>query len=66
MGLFNRLVVTLLPAVPRRLVGRVASRYVAGATIDDAIDTVRRLNAIGAMGTAGQQVFRLVRRLREE
>lgn len=51
MGLFNRLVVTALPAVPRVLVGRVARRYVAGATLEEAIDTARRLNAMGAAAT---------------
>lgn len=51
MGLFNRLVVTTLPAVPRVLVGRVARRYVAGATLEQAIDTARRLNAAGAAAT---------------
>lgn len=51
MGLFNRLVVTALPLVPRALVGRVARRYVAGATLEEAVESVRRLNAAGAMGT---------------
>lgn len=51
MGLFNRLVVTTLPIVPRALVGRVARRYVAGATLEQAIETARRLNAVGAMAT---------------
>lgn len=51
MGVFNRLVVGTLPLVPRALVGRVARRYVAGATLDDALNTVRRLNEEGAMAT---------------
>lgn len=51
MGVFNRLVVRTLPVVPRAIVGRVARRYVAGATLDDALDTVRDLNGQGAMAT---------------
>ena len=49
--LFDRLVVATLPLVPRALVKRVASRYVAGATLDDALATVRALAAEGAMAT---------------
>jgi proline dehydrogenase len=51
MSLFSRLVVATLPLVPRFLVGRVASRYVAGASREEALGQVRRLNAAGALGT---------------
>ncbi|MFL6203192.1 MAG: proline dehydrogenase family protein [Thermoanaerobaculia bacterium] len=51
MSTFNRLLVTGLPAVPRPIVGRVASRYVAGETLADAVRAVRNLNQQGAMGT---------------
>lgn len=51
MGLFNHLIVRTLPFVPRPLVGRVAARYVAGSTLDDAVRRVRELNALGAMAT---------------
>ena len=51
MSAFNRLLVTGLPAVPKPIVGRVASRYVAGETLDDAIRVVRKLNEQGAMAT---------------
>ena len=50
-ALFDRLVVTTLPLVPRFLVRRVASRYVAGDTLEDAVATVRALSAEGAMAT---------------
>jgi proline dehydrogenase len=40
-----------LPLMPRALVWRVARRYVAGPTLADAVATVRRLNAEGAMAT---------------
>jgi len=51
MSVFNRLLVTTLPLVPKAIVGRVASRYVAGGTLDDAVTTVRSLNTQGAMAT---------------
>lgn len=51
MSAFNRLLVTGLPAVPKPIVGRVASRYVAGESLDDAIRVVRQLNEQGAMAT---------------
>jgi proline dehydrogenase len=51
MSAFNRLLVTGLPLVPKPLVGRVASRYVAGETLADAVRVVRSLNQQGAMAT---------------
>jgi proline dehydrogenase len=51
MSVFNRVLVTTLPLVPKAIVGRVASRYVAGSTLDDVVRVVRRLNAEGAMAT---------------
>ena len=51
MSLFSRLVVTTLPLVPKSLVGRVASRYVAGETLEDAVKTVQDLNRSGAVAT---------------
>jgi proline dehydrogenase len=51
MGLFSRAVVATLPIVPKFAVGRVASRYVAGETLQDAVDTIRQLNAEGAAAT---------------
>ncbi len=51
MSAFNRLLVTTLPLVPKPIVGRVASRYVAGETLDDAVRIIRKLNQEGAMAT---------------
>ena len=51
MSLFSRAVVLTLPLVPRFLVGKVASRYVAGETREEALETVRGLNESGAMAT---------------
>ena len=51
MSVFNRLLVTGLPAVPKPIVGRVASRYVAGESLDAAVRVIRTLNGQGAMAT---------------
>jgi len=51
MSAFNRLLVTGLPAVPKPIVGRVASRYVAGEGLDAAVRVIRNLNGQGAMAT---------------
>ena len=51
MSLFDVLVKYGMPFVPKPIVGRVARRYVAGDTLDDAVRTLRSLNEQGAMGT---------------
>ncbi|HEV8609249.1 MAG TPA: proline dehydrogenase family protein [Thermoanaerobaculia bacterium] len=51
MKLLNRLIVAAMPLVPQPIVRRIASRYVAGETLDDALETVRALNAEGCMAT---------------
>ena len=51
MKLVNRLIVAALPLVPRPIVRRIAFRYVAGETLEQALETVRRLNAEGCMAT---------------
>jgi len=48
---FDRLIAASLPAVPRPVVRRIADRYIAGETLDDAVSTVRDLNVRGAMAT---------------
>jgi proline dehydrogenase len=47
----NRLIVATLPLVPKPVVRSIASRYVAGETLDDAMSTVTKLNAEGCMAT---------------
>jgi len=51
MSLFDAMVKYGMPWVPKSIVSRVASRYVAGETIDDALRTLREMNGKGAMGT---------------
>jgi proline dehydrogenase len=59
--LFDRAVVRVLPAVPRGVVRRVAARYIAGETLDDARRVVKELNAAGVRATVdvlGEDVSR--------
>jgi proline dehydrogenase len=61
MGLFDRAVVRLLPAVPRPVVQRLSSPYIAGASLDEARRTVAALNAEGKLATVdvlGEEVTR--------
>jgi proline dehydrogenase len=54
-------IVRLLPAVPRPVVRRIADRYIAGETLDDAVAVVSRLNIEGKTATIdvlGEEVRR--------
>ena len=51
MALLDRAIVKLLPAVPKPVVQRISSRYIAGATLDDAVRVVRALNVDGKLAT---------------
>ena len=51
MALLDRAIVRLLPAVPKPVVQRLSSRYIAGPSLDDAVRVVRKLNAKGKMAT---------------
>ena len=51
MTLLDRAIVTMLPAVPRPVVRRLSSRYIAGPSLDDAVRVVRRLNEAGKLAT---------------
>lgn len=51
MTLLDKTLVRLLPVVPKSVVQLFSARYIAGATLADAIDTVRGLNAEGMLAT---------------
>ena len=51
MALLDRAIVKLLPAVPKPVVQRISSRYIAGPELRDAPRVVRQLNAGGKMAT---------------
>ena len=61
MSLLDSALVRLLPAVPKPVVQLFSSRYIAGATLAEAVDCVRRLNAGGKMATVdvlGEEITR--------
>ncbi len=51
MNLLDQTIVRLLPAVPKPIVRQLASRYIAGSTLDDALRVVRKLNEKGKLAT---------------
>jgi proline dehydrogenase len=51
VAIYDRAIVRLLPAVPRPVVRRISSRYIAGTELDDAVAAVARLNADGMRAT---------------
>ncbi len=61
MSIFDKAVVSLMPLVPKVIVGRVAHPYIAGDTLDDGMATVRTLMAEGCRATMdvlGEEVTR--------
>ena len=61
MSLLDSALVRLLPAVPKPVVQMFSSRYIAGATLSDAVWCVHDLNAAGAMATVdvlGEEITR--------
>jgi proline dehydrogenase len=59
--LLDRAIVRMLPAVPRPVVQLFSSRYIAGATLADAVGVVRRLNDAGKIATIdvlGEEITR--------
>ena len=62
MSLLDRAVVTLLPAVPRPVVRKLSSRYIAGPELADARRVVAQLNAQGKLATVdvlGEEITRV-------
>ncbi|MBK6767395.1 MAG: hypothetical protein IPG71_14225 [bacterium] len=51
MSLLDRFVVASLPAIPKGLIRVVASKYIAGEKLDDAVRVVKGLNARGMKAT---------------
>ena len=51
MSLFDKLVVWTIPIVPKFLVRRIASRYIAGTTLSDAVEVVKNLQEQGCCAT---------------
>lgn len=51
MTLFNRTVATVLPLVPKPIVRHFSQPYIAGETVDEMVEVVKRLNAEGFLAT---------------
>ena len=51
MALVDRAIVRMLPAVPKTVVRRISSRYIAGEELEDALRVVRQVNAEGKLAT---------------
>jgi proline dehydrogenase len=51
LAFVDRAVARVLPAVPRPIVKRLSSRYIAGPELADAVAAVRELNAVGRKAT---------------
>lgn len=51
MNPLNKLIVTVLPAIPKLIIRKFANRYIAGEMLSDAVRVVKELNAKGIMAT---------------
>ncbi len=51
MGIMDRAIANSVPVIPRPIVKKISSRYIAGDTLDEAVSTVRDLNKQGCVAT---------------
>jgi proline dehydrogenase len=51
LSLFNNLIVTTVQVMPKPVVGFFSKKYIAGETIEDAVDYVKKINSKGIHGT---------------
>ena len=51
MGILDRAIAESVPVIPRPIVRRISRRYIAGDTLDEAVETVRSLNERGCVAT---------------
>src|SRR5215212_6380796 len=51
VGIVDKAIANSVPAIPRPIVKRISSRYIAGDTLDEAISMVRGLNEGGCLAT---------------
>jgi proline dehydrogenase len=61
LSIVDRAIVRMLPAVPKPVVERLSSRYIAGAALTDAVAAVERLNEGGKAATIdvlGEEITR--------
>ena len=61
MTLLDKALVRILPVVPKPVVQLFSSRYIAGTTLDEAVEVVRALNRDGRLATVdvlGEEITR--------
>src|SRR3712207_738396 len=51
MGIIDKAIAESVPVIPRPVVRRISRRYIAGDTLDEAVETVRALNRSGCVAT---------------
>lgn len=51
MGFIDKAIAQSVPVIPRPIVRKISSRYIAGDTLDEAVQTVRDLNREGCVVT---------------
>jgi proline dehydrogenase len=51
MGIIDKAIAESVPVIPRPIVRRISRRYIAGDTLDEAVETVRALNHSGCVAT---------------
>src|ERR671933_1888763 len=51
MGVIDRAIAESVPLIPRPIVRRISRRYIAGDTLEEALQTVRNLNRSGCVAT---------------
>ncbi|MCA1688581.1 MAG: proline dehydrogenase family protein [Actinobacteria bacterium] len=51
MGVIDRAIAESVPLIPRPIVRRISRRYIAGDTLDEAVETVRDLDKQGCVAT---------------
>src|SRR5215211_6368886 len=51
MGVVDKAIANSVPIIPRPIVKKISSRYIAGDTLDEALSTVRDLRAQGCVAT---------------
>lgn len=51
MSFFNNLIVAVVQAMPKSVVGFFSKKYIAGDTLDDAVDVVKEFNSKGILAT---------------
>ena len=51
MPVFNKLLVWVLPLVPKFIIGIFSKKYIAGSTLQNAVATIQKINKRGMMAT---------------